>query len=152
MFYELQKRKPNSILILTGDGKARQQIEKMVQELDLGSKVIFTGIRSDVNRLMQAMDVFLFPSLYEGLPVTMIEAQAAGLPCVISENVPEETIVTDRVSRLALGAPVSEWTDKILKAGQKERRDQTMQIRKAGYDIKENAERLQDFYMRAGIR
>lgn len=152
LFYELQKRKSDSVLILMGGGKDRQQIEKIVQELDIGSKVVFTGIRSDVNRLMQAMDVFLFPSLYEGLPVAMIEAQAAGLPCVISENIPEETIITDLVSRRALEAPVSEWIDKILKAGQKERRDQTVQIRKAGYDIKENAERLQDFYMKVGVR
>lgn len=152
LFYELQKRKPDSILILTGDGKNRQQIEKMVQELDLGRKVIFTGIRSDVNRLMQAMDVFLFPSLYEGLGIVAIEAQAAGLPCVVSKKVPEDAKITKLVSSLSLKAPLSEWIDTILNAGHTERRDQTEQVKRAGYDIVENAKRLQDFYMRTGLK
>lgn len=152
LFYELQKRKPDSILILTGDGKNRPQIEKMVQELDLGRKVIFTGIRSDVNRLMQAMDVFLFPSLYEGLGIVAIEAQAAGLPCVVSKKVPEDAKITKLVSSLSLQAPLSEWIDTILNAGHTERRDQTEQVKRAGYDIVENAKRLQDFYMRTGLK
>ena len=66
--------------------------------------MVFTGLRSDVDRLLQAMDVFLFPSVYEGLPLSIIEAQAAGLPCLISDKVPDECRITDCVQQLSLPA------------------------------------------------
>ena len=94
VFSEIQKIKEDSVLMLVGDGDLRSQIEQKVRDLGLSDKVIFTGVRSDVNDLMQGMDVFLFPSLYEGLPVTMVEAQASGLKCIISDKVPLECKMT----------------------------------------------------------
>ncbi len=80
IFAAVAERIPDALLVLVGAGTGLEAIREKVRRLGLAGRVIFTGVRSDVNRLMQAMDVFVFPSLYEGLPVTMIEAQAAGLP------------------------------------------------------------------------
>ncbi|QDY44832.1 glycosyltransferase family 1 protein [Planococcus glaciei] len=97
IFDSIYKQNNNTVLLLIGDGKLRSQLEKKVMELNLSENVIFTGIRNDIPELMQAMDLFLFPSLYEGLPVTLIEAQASGLPCVVSNTVTEETKITNHV-------------------------------------------------------
>lgn len=148
VFNQFQMKRPDSVLLLVGDGKGRQRIEELVDELKIKDKVIFAGIRPDVNRLMQAMDVFLFPSLYEGLPVTMVEAQAAGLPCIISENVPQETQITDLVSRFSLNESEKSWADKLILAEDIERQNQAEQIKKSGYDIVENVKRLQEFYIK----
>lgn len=85
---------------------------------------MFTGVRSDIPELLAAMDVFLFPSLYEGLPVTLAEAQAAGLPCVISDRVPAESIITaDLVSVLPLSSPAEKWAEKVTSDSAKGRRN-----------------------------
>ena len=150
VFDQLQKERTNSILLLVGDGNGRERIKEIIRQRKIEDKVIFTGIRSDVNRLMQAMDVFLFPSLYEGLPVTMIEAQAAGLPCVVSSEVPKETEITKLVKRVSLRKSEKDWISEILMAENIERCNQTVQIKKNGYDIVENAKRLQKFYLEIG--
>lgn len=148
IFYEYQKKNPNSILMLVGDGNGKQEIEKKAEDLGIREKVIFTGVRSDVNRLLQAMDVFVFPSLYEGLPVTLIEAQSAGLPCVISDQVPEECIVTNLVKQQPLSDSVQGWLRTIDELKNVKREDQSKVIKAAGYDIKENAKKLQEFYLK----
>ena len=102
--------------MLVGDGKDRMKIEKKVKSLGLVDNVVFMGVRNDVNDIFQAMDIFVFPSLYEGLPVTMIEAQAAGLPCVISDHVPKECIITTGlVTVKKLSDTPKEWAQYILK-------------------------------------
>ena len=88
IFAEIVKQQPDSKLLLVGDGDEKEKIQEKIEKLQLQKNVLLLGARSDVNELMQAMDVFVFPSLYEGLPLTMIEAQAAGLPCVISDSIP----------------------------------------------------------------
>jgi len=90
IFKELLRTVPNAVLILAGDGPLRSVIEEKVKHLNLENKVQFLGIRSDVEFLLQAFDVFVFPSLHEGLPITLIEAQASGLPCVISDVISGE--------------------------------------------------------------
>jgi glycosyltransferase involved in cell wall biosynthesis len=107
---------PNVRCLLVGDGPLRQEIEEKVNQLGLKDKVIFTGLRSDVPRLMMgAMNVFLLPSLNEGLPLVSIEAQAAGLPCVFSEVIPEEAdAVGSLVHRVALNLPAQKWVDVII--------------------------------------
>jgi glycosyltransferase involved in cell wall biosynthesis len=85
LFYQYSKINPQAILLLVGDGTLKQEIERKVADLYLTEKVILLGVREDINRILQAFDVFVFPSLHEGLPVSLIEAQAAGLPCVISD-------------------------------------------------------------------
>jgi glycosyltransferase involved in cell wall biosynthesis len=101
--------------LLIGDGPLRPRIKRRAEELGLADKVIFAGARSDVPKLMLgAMDLFLFPSLYEGLGVALLEAQAAGLPCVISDVIAEEIdVIKENMHRLSLGEPPAVWADAI---------------------------------------
>ncbi len=115
---EVAKREPKMRLLLVGDGPLRPLIEQKIVKLGLNERVIFAGIRPDVPRLMLgAMDVFLFPSLWEGLPVVLLEAQAAGLPCIISDVITEEAdVVKPLVRRLSLSKPASEWAEAVMVA------------------------------------
>ena len=98
--------------------------------------------------ILQAMDVFLFPSLMEGLPVTLIEAQASGLPCIVADTITEEVKITDLVDFVSLDKSAEFWADKVLHyANASERQNTYAMISAAGYDIKENAKWLQEFYL-----
>lgn len=148
-FAEYHKINQDSVLILVGDGPLRLEIEKQVVELNLKDKVIFMGIRSDIQRLLQAFDVFVFPSLHEGLPVSLIEAQGAGLPCIISDNISHEVkIGSDLVEFIPL-SDKSLWVEKIkgISSTNFRRRDFTNTIAKQGYDIRETAGNIEDFYL-----
>lgn len=145
IFNEIQKMAPARLMIV-GDGSQHAAVEEVIQRLDLQEKVILTGLRSDVADLMQAMDVFVFPSLYEGLPVTLVEAQASGLPCLISDKVPIECKMTEALRQLPLDKPAGEWAQEAIAAAATPRRDTYEDIRAAGYDIVENAKRLQNMY------
>ena len=147
VFNEIQKVKEDSVLMLVGDGDLRPEIEKKVRDLGLSDKVIFTGVRSDVNDLMQGMDVFLFPSLYEGLPVTMVEAQASGLKCIISDKVPLECKMTENVVVVKLEESPQKWAKEVIKYEKYERQNTKKEIVKANFDIKANAKYLQEFYL-----
>jgi glycosyltransferase involved in cell wall biosynthesis len=113
---ELVARNPRAHLLLAGDGPLRPAIEQQAAAAGLSRHITFLGVRPDVPRLMLgAMDAFLFPSLYEGLGLALVEAQAAGLPCFYSDCIPKEAdIVAPLVHRLSLAQPASEWTSKIL--------------------------------------
>ena len=115
--------------------------------MGLSDKVIFTGVRSDVNDLMQGMDVFLFPSLYEGLGIVLIEAQAAGLKCIISDTIPKDGIITDDVLSLSLNQSPVIWANEVLKYKGYKRSNNKELIEKADYDIKNNAKKLEQFYI-----
>lgn len=138
--------KIDSKLILIGDGPLRVEIEEKIKRLGLTQRVIFTGVRSDIPVLLQAIDVFVFPSYYEGLPVTIIEAQAAGVPCLISEGVPIECKKTDLVWQKALSKTPQEWAEEVLEISKTQHRNTYEEIMKAGYDIKENAKYLMKIY------
>lgn len=147
IFNQFHKDHPNSYLMLVGEGELKVSIQDKVRTLGLEDFVIFTGLRSDVNDLLQAMDVFLFPSLYEGLPVSIIEAQAAGLPCLISDKVPIECKKTDLVYQLNLEDSLNVWSDKIYELSHITRRDTYEEIKQSGFDIVENAKWLENFYV-----
>jgi glycosyltransferase involved in cell wall biosynthesis len=148
IFFEIYKKNENSILMLVGDGKLRSSIQKRIKDLGLSDNVIFTGVRTDIPNLLQAMDVFLFPSLYEGLGIVAVEAQGAGLHTIVSEAIPEEAYVTDLIERENLSSPPSKWASKILKyANGYERKDTSEIIKSKGYDIDESAKRLEEFYI-----
>lgn len=147
VFDEVQKIESDSVLMLVGDGDLRGEIEDKVKALGLEEKVKFMGVRSDVNELMQAMDVFLFPSLYEGLPVTMVEAQASGLKCIISDKVPAECALTDNVQAVKLEDSPKIWANQVLEYKNYDRRNTKQEIEKANFDIKANARWLQEFYL-----
>lgn len=137
----------NARLLLVGDGALRPAAEQQAEELGIRDRIIFAGVRSDVDRLLQAMDVFLFPSLFEGLPVSIIEAQAAGLPCLISDKVPIECKKTELVTQLPLDAGASAWAEAVRSAAKTPRTNTLSQLRDAGFDIQANADWLADFYL-----
>lgn len=134
-------------LLFVGEGELRQQSEQLAAELGIRDRVIFAGLRTDVDRMLQAMDVFVLPSLYEGLPLSVIEAQAAGLPCLISDKVPIECKKTDLVTQIPLEAGASAWAEAVLAAAKMPRVDTLPQLRAAGFDIQANADWLADFYL-----
>lgn len=148
LFAAAAKKEPRARLVLVGGGEGRAAIEEKVRQLGLGDKVLFLGVRGDVNRLLQAMDVFVFPSLYEGLPVSLVEAQAAGLPCVISAAVSPESILTELVQQLPLDS-AELWAEQVLDAVRRERKDTYDAICAAGFDIAGNAKWLEEFYLDA---
>ena len=148
IFNEILKQHKDSMLLLIGDGALRQAIAKKAMDMKLDDRVLFLGIRSDVPQLLQAMDLFLFPSLYEGLGIVLIEAQAAGLPCLASDRVPKEAKVTDLLVYIPLEESPERWAQKALKmAKDNPRRDRSDEVKAAGYDIAESARWLQDFYL-----
>lgn len=148
-FAELLKRQPGAVLLLAGDGPLRPEMEMKAEELGIAESVMFLGIRSDVPRLMQAMDCFVMPSLYEGLPMVLVEAQAAGLPCLISDVIPYDCDIEDgSVEREGLDAGVEEWAVRIGKAalGSGNRIGGASAVRRAGFDSIETAALLQEFF------
>lgn len=147
IFTEVLKVKHNSFLLLVGDGDLKGKIEALTTELGIRANVIFAGLRSDVNRILQAMDMFLFPSTYEGLPLSIIEAQAAGLPCLISDKVPIECQKTDLVRQLPLKESLDVWRDAVIDAGKVLKRDTSEEISNAGFDICSNVKWLEKFYL-----
>lgn len=150
IFAALLKKESNAILLLAGGGEDMPKMQAKAQTLGIAKHVRFLGVRSDVADLMQAMDVFVFPSLYEGLPVTMVEAQAAGLPCLISDKVPSECILSDGlVDILPLSADLEAWAEKILEKREVPRTDRRAEIAAHGFDITTEAVKLQEFYLEA---
>ena len=150
IFAKLVKRRPNSILLLCGDGVLRKDIENKVKELDIQEKVMFLGVSSDVHQLLQVFDIFLFPSLHEGLPVTLIEAQAAGIPCVISDEITTEVDLGMNLIKFLKLNSVDKWVQEIesIEVGMREQSDlHHKQLKDRGYDIKTTASWLQDFYL-----
>lgn len=132
--------------VLVGDGENKDKIQELVKEKKLENTVIFTGQRSDINQLMQAFDVFVLPSLYEGVPVTMVEAQSAGLRCFISSNVPLDCKITENVEQISLEEGADVWAKKIGFVQGEKRIDTYKQIVEANYDIKQNGVILQNYY------
>ena len=149
VFVQIKRQEPNSKLLLVGAGSEMQAVQQKVKALGLGADVIFTGVRNDVANLMQAMDVFVFPSLYEGLGIVLIEAQAAGLPCVVSDTIPREAYLTDLITAEKLSSSVEKWAEKILKKRYFPRTDRRDEIAAHGFDITTEAVKLQEFYINA---
>ena len=141
VFKEITRKDEQAVLFLIGEGELREDIEDKIKELDLQDKVILTGRRKDVADFLQMFDLFLFPSVYEGLPVSMVEAQCSGVSCLISSSITDEIMLTDCIKQLDLKESVSEWgrtAMEMLEAGkQKERYSRHEEIIKAGYGIDE---------------
>ena len=146
VFARLREAEPNAKLVLIGDGALKMEMEERAKLMFPEGAVQFLGIRTDIPELLQAADVFAFPSRFEGLPVTMIEAQAAGLPCVMSDTVTDECIVTDLVTTLPIDDP-KVWADTIAQKRGIPRTDRLAEIQAAGYDITTAAEKLTRVYL-----
>lgn len=148
IFAEIHKMNQNTVLILVGQGELEENMKEKVAKLGLDDCVEFLGARNDVPTLLKDFDVFLLPSLFEGLPLVGIEAQAAGLPMITSNTVTLEADVTGNVTFLPLELSAEEWAKKILEVNESfVRKDMTQKVREAGYDIKQTAQWLQKFYL-----
>lgn len=145
---EVLKKRNDAKLLLVGDGEGRKEIVEKAKEYGIAENVVLLGNRNDVNELMQVMNVFALPSLYEGVPLVLIEAQASGLPCVISGKVSKESIIVDSlVDVKQLSQSESEWADLVLTKANYRRKDYSSEMREAGYDIITSSQLLQDFYL-----
>lgn len=143
LFSEIHKNNQNSILVLIGDGELRSQIEKQTKELNLNNKVNLLGVQDNVNCWLQAADCMLFPSLWEGLGIVAIEAQAAGIPCICSEFIPKLVSVSNNCKFIPLNKEL--WLNEILNIDYT-RADNSRTIQKAGFDIKTTSNYLTEFY------
>ncbi|MBR4962194.1 MAG: glycosyltransferase, partial [Clostridia bacterium] len=146
VFAELQKNNHDDVLRIVGDGDLREAIQSKIQELQLADNVIMLGNRSDVPELLQAADGFLFPSIWEGLPLSVIEAQAAGLPCFVSDTVTDEVCVSDLVYKLPIDQGVGCWVQKIQKSDFI-KKSVTTNLIEAGFDVINTAEQITKFYI-----
>lgn len=145
VFSKYHSRHADSILVLVGDGELRKEIENKVNDLGINDTVKMLGARNDVPNLLQAADCFLFPSKWEGLPVTVVEAQAAGLPCLVSDTVTRDVNVSDLVENLPIDHGIDSWVNAIENMNFS-KKDVTEDIVKSGFDIQDSAEWMEKFY------
>lgn len=149
IFAQIQKERGDAVLLLVGQGPLEDAVRKQARELNIENAVRFLGVRDDVCDLMQAMDVFLLPSCFEGLGIVNVEAQTAGLPCFASDRVvPPEVAITELMHFVPLSQPPKVWAQKILSGTipPEQRKNQQEAIARAGFDIRTTGEKLHDFY------
>lgn len=138
IFDSVHKKNPDTLLVLVGEGDSERKktMEKKVERLGLQDVVYFLGLRSDIPELLQAFDLFLMPSLFEGLPVALIETQAAGLPAIVTNNISREIKITDLIFYESLDNSPDKWANKVLEVlNQSKRRITTEEIKQGNYDI-----------------
>ncbi len=152
IFSAFNKSEPDSILVLVGSGVLEQTIRIRVEEKGLKDKVLFLGVRNDVPKLMQAMDCFVMPSLFEGLPFVLVEAQASGLPCVVSSTIDENVKITDKLVFARLEGTAEEWSEQIESVIKTQRCDTSNQVRSAGFSIEQTVEVLSSVYESKSIK
>jgi len=145
IFKAVLQHRQDVILLLVGEGQLRPQIEKKIDNLGLSSHVKLLGVRTDIPNILQAMDLFLFPSLFEGLPVVLVEAQAAGLRCVVSNAITLESDVTGRVEYVSLNRSPEQWA-KIILNSTYEHVDTSKMLKNNGYDSTTMAKWLSSYY------
>lgn len=139
VFNEYHKKNKNSKLILIGIGPLKEEVECKVKNLKLVEDILFLGQRNDVNQLMFAMDIFVLPSLYEGLPLVGVEAQASGLSCILSDSVTDEIKISDNIEFVPLNDNVAKWCNSIDSLSiQNGRIDSLKSVKKFGYDIEDS--------------
>ena len=143
---EVVKKRPESGLLLVGEGEDKAMLEKKARRLGITDKVLFYGVAEHMERLYWAMDAFAFPSRFEGLGIVAIEAQAAGLPVICSDRVPREAAATDLAEFLPIRKSEEQWAERLTACGQERRRDMNSAVRQAGYDVSQTAEKLRRFW------
>lgn len=144
VFSEILKMQPQSVLLLAGTGSLVDTVKMKAETLGIGDKIRFLGVRNDIHRLYQAMDCFVLPSLYEGFPVSIIEAEASGLPCVMADTITKETCLKKNVAVLDLAESKSAWAEKILQLNYREI-DNSLLYSK-GFDIENTVQKLYKLY------
>ena len=163
---EKEAKLPETVMMFLGDGELKEEIRKKAVEMGIESRILFMGNRGDVYRYYQAMDYFLLPSLYEGLPGTAIEAQASGLPGILSDAVTKEAVITDLLQMRSIEEDAKLWAEEIIKSASETRKreeteadskasdikdrkrgDYAKLVKKASFDVKEQAKKMQEFYV-----
>ena len=147
IYKELREYIPNSKLLIVGDGELKEQIKYRIAELGIEEAVIMTGLRKDIPDLLMCMDCFLFPSKWEGLPIGVVEAQALGLQCFISDNVTKEVAITSNAHYLSIDLGEETWVKKIINT-KIQRNYEYENIVEAGFDISVSCEWLEELYLK----
>lgn len=149
-FKIVQDKIPNSVLLLCGDGPLRPQIHELVLSLQLENSVYFFGIRNDISNILKASDVFIFPSISEGVGLAAIEAQASGTICILSTGVPKAAVASENAIRLPLADGEDQWANIAIKAyrdyDSSKRTNDNDQVGRNGYDIRDTSKWLQNYY------
>lgn len=146
VFREVLRQDKNAVLVLTGDGPDKELLQARTIVQGVAQRVVFTGQRSDAERLYSAFDCFLLPSNYEGLPVVGVEAQCAGLPCLFSDKVTPEVKLTGTAQLLPLGSP-HDWACAVMCCRGMRNTDAPQQLVRKGFDITRSAGQLMEFYL-----
>lgn len=148
IFQKIHERNFNSILLLVGTGELLSDVKKIVEQKRMKSSVLFLGERSDVPHLLCASDMFLFPSLHEGLGIVLIEAQSTGMKCVTSKNVvPQEVDLFGNVSFISLEDDDEHWAEEIIKNSVYERMDYSLELKRCNYDLAHESTKLEKWYL-----
>ena len=140
------ERRPEAVLLLLGDGEQKEENWEYCKELGIADQVIMAGNVSNVSDYLCAMDVFVFPSLYEGMPLSVIEVQCNGLPCIISDAVPEDVFLTDLITPIGLNDPKQRWIDEICRASRKNEESYGDQMMQSGFDKRVMLKRIYSIY------
>lgn len=144
--YEINK---NAVLLLVGDGELKEKVFEQAKKLGISEYILYMGIRNDMEKIYQAMDVFVLPSFFEGFPVVAIECQSAGLPMIVSNSVSKEIAITPLVEFHGLDESETIWAEAALRLANSSRRDYSYEVKNAGYDIKREAHILSEMYLNA---
>lgn len=146
VFAEIAGRQDNAVLLLLGEGERMAEMKQRAEMLDIADKTIFAGNQKETWKYYQAMDFFVFPSRFEGLPGTVVEAQSAGLRCLISDTIAKESIITELAASKSIAESPAAWAEYVLANREYERTDRYGQIRAAGFDVRRQAEWYGRFY------
>lgn len=151
IFSKVKELEPSSVLLMVG-AEEDNELLQFANQLGVDDSIQFLGARTDVPDLLQAFDVFLFPSLWEGLPVSVVEAQASGLGVVMADTVTKEVCVTDKITLLSLNDDAQIWAQKVLEYGKLERKDVYSVMKTSGWDIYAEAEKLANYYKNGELK
>ena len=147
-FAEVVKKNKDTVLVCVGEGKLRHEIENKIQELEIKDNVILYGETTEISKVYNAFDLFLFPSHYEGLGIVLVEAQANGLPVVAADTIPSEVNLTDNFEFMSLDEGKLKWAQRILDRRKEKRNfENAKKVYKAGYDIRDVSQFLQNTYI-----
>ena len=145
-FSYVHKKDESAILLLVGEGPDRKCLEDRINELGLNDSVILLGMRNDISEILQASDLFAFPSIFEGLGISAIESQASGLVTICSEYIPKEAYITDLCKLCALSNGYEAWANEILKYKNYARENVIKEVKNSGYSVQEMIDSLLDLY------
>ena len=146
IFEKIYEKNNKYKLILVGDGELKEEIRKIVIEKNILDRVVFTGVRRDINRILQAIDIIIMPSKYEGFPVTMVEAQCNGVPCFISDKITSDVCLNSNITKISLNETAEKWATIINQNSITREKKVKEKIIAAGYDVRYNAKWIEKFY------